>query len=144
MDDEAGNRQAFEATFRKEFKVLCAANLNELLAHLEKNEVHVLIADQRMPNATGAEILTMIRHQCPRIRRMLVTGYADLEAVVEAMNNGGACFYIQKPWEAEPIRRAVLRAVAEIEADDRQIAFTERLLTSNQQLESALRMRLLS
>ena len=144
LDDEPSNRQAFESAFRKDFKVLCAASMQEAWAHLEMNHVHVFITDQRMPGITGSELLVHVRDRFPLVRRMLVTAYADLQAVVDALNSGGACFYIQKPWELETVRAAVRRAFAEILAEEARATYTERLIASNQQLEFALRQRLLS
>lgn len=144
LDDEPGNRQAFEAAFRKDFKVLCAATLEEAWSLLKENRVHVLITDQRMPGMKGSELLALVRQRYPQVRRMLVTAYADLQAVVDALNSGGACFYIQKPWELETVRAAVERSFTEIMAEEARVTYTKRLVVSNQQLEFALRQRLLS
>ncbi|HEY0979025.1 MAG TPA: response regulator [Flavobacteriales bacterium] len=144
IDDDAANRQVFSAAFRREFKVLTAQGLAEAWSLLDTNNVHVVISDQRMPGITGSEALRMIRERYPRTRRMLVTAYADLEAVVDALNQGGVCYYIHKPWEPEEVRRVVLSAFAEIQLEDDRNAYTEKLLEANRQLEFALRQRLLS
>ena len=144
LDDNAPNRQAFHAAFRREFKVLLATTAEEAWQLLASNAVHVFIADQRMPDVSGSEILRQVRERYPTIRRMLVTAYADLQAVVDALNQGGVCFYIQKPWEEDTIRRAVANAFAEFNAEEERTAFTARLIESNRQLEFALRQRLLS
>ena len=144
LDDDAGNRQAFHAAFRKEFKVLLAASLPEAWQLIEMHQVHVIIADQRMPGITGSEALSLVRQRHPNIRRMLVTAYADMQAVVDALNQGGACYYIHKPWEADEVRRAVNNAFAEMKAEAERAAYTAQLIESNRQLEFALRQRLLS
>ena len=144
LDDSAPNRQAFHAAFRKEFKVLLAATLQEALQLLDTNAVHVLIADQRMPDMSGSEVLRLVKERYPSVRRMLVTAYADLQAIVDALNHGGACYYIQKPWEEETVRRAVGSAFADLLAEEERSAFTAKLIESNRQLEFALRQRLLS
>jgi DNA-binding NtrC family response regulator len=144
IDDDAGNRQAFIAAFRKDFKVLTAQGLAEAWSILDTNRVHVVISDQRMPGITGSEALRLVRERYPRTRRMLVTAYADLEAVVDALNNGGVCYYIQKPWEAEEVRDAVVKAFQDIQAEEDRVAYTQRLVDANRQLEFALRERLLS
>lgn len=144
LDDNAPNRQAFLAAFRREFKVLLAADLEEAWQLLGSQPVHVLIADQRMPDTRGSEVLRLVRERYPLVRRMLVTAYADLQAIVDALNHGGACFYIQKPWEEDTVRRAVNAAFAELVAEQERAAFTAKLVESNRQLEFALRQRLLS
>lgn len=144
IDDEYNNCLTFRATFRQEFNVLLAGGLEEGLAHLEKNEVHVVICDQRMPGVMGSEILRQIRECYPQVRRMLITAYADLQALVDALNEAGICHYINKPWEEDAVRAAVGRAWREYQAEKERAAYTERLLESNRQLEFALRQSLLS
>lgn len=144
IDDEAANRQVFAAAFRKEFKVLAASSLEEALRLMGSHEVHVVISDQRMPGMEGCEVLRRIREAHPQVRRMLITAYADLQALVNALNQAGVCHYIQKPWDAAEVRTAVLAAFDEIRAETEREAYTERLIDSNRQLEFALRQRLLS
>lgn len=144
LDDSASNRQAFQAAFRKEFKLLLASTAQEAMQLMAESPVHVLIADQRMPGIPGSEVLRLVRERHPSVRRMLVTAYADLQAIVDALNHGGVCYYIQKPWEEESVRRAVAMAFAEIQAEEERSAFTAKLIESNRQLEFALRQRLLS
>ncbi len=144
IDDELGNRSTFKAAFRTEFNVLTAADLTEAWSMLEKNAVHVVICDQRMPGVTGSEALVRIKERYPQVRRMLITAHADLQALVDALNQAGVCHYIQKPWEAEEVRKAVRVAWEDFKAETARDAFTERLLESNRQLEFALRQSLLS
>jgi DNA-binding NtrC family response regulator len=144
VDDDAGNRQAFQAAFRHEMNVLLARDAAEALAHLEKATVHVLIADQRMPRVTGANLLATVKERFPHVRRMLVTAYADLEAIIDAVNNGGVTKYFAKPWVNDQLARAVKDAHAEFLTEHKQAEFTERLKQVNRQLEFALRQRLLS
>lgn len=144
IDDEQGNRLTFKAAFRNEFNVLTAADLREAWSLLEKNNVHVVICDQRMPGVSGSEALVRIKERYPRVRRMLITAHADLQALVDALNQAGVCHYIQKPWEADEVRKAVKAAWEDHKAEYAREAFTEKLLESNRQLEFALRQSLLS
>ncbi|HRH38247.1 MAG TPA: response regulator, partial [Flavobacteriales bacterium] len=75
---------------------------------------------------------------------MLVTGYADLEAIIDAVNNGGVTKYFSKPWVNDQLVKAVNDAHAEMKAEAEKDNFTERLKQANAQLEFALRQRLLS
>lgn len=144
VDDDAGNRQAFRAAFRDNMVVLVAADLKEAWELLQANRVHVVIADQRMPNTTGSELLALVKDAFPAIRRMLVTGYADLEAIIEAVNNGGVTKYFAKPWVSDQLVHAVNQAFAEYQAEEDRLSYTRRLEDANKQLEFALRQRLLS
>lgn len=144
VDDDAGNRQAFHSAFRNNMKVLLAADLHGAWAHLTTNTVHVVIADQRMPSSTGSELLALVKERYPLVRRMLVTAYADLEAIIDAVNNGGVTKYFAKPWVNDLLVKAVSDAYAEIKAEAERDSYTRRLEESNRQLEFALRQRLLS
>lgn len=144
IDDEGANRQVFQATFRKEFHVDTAASLAEAWPLLKDGRVDVVICDQRMPGVEGCEALKRIRERYPRVRRMLITAHADLQALVDALNEAGVCHYIQKPWAVAEVRDAVNKAFAELQVEAERTALTERLMESNRQLEFALRQRLLS
>ncbi|MBL7962466.1 MAG: response regulator [Flavobacteriales bacterium] len=110
VDDEAGNLTAFKATYRREWEVHVASSAQEALDILAQHPVHVLVSDQRMPGTTGSELLAQVRERHPRIMRMLLTGYADLEAVVEAVNKGGIYAYATKPWDPNDLRLRVQQA----------------------------------
>ncbi|MCB0769094.1 MAG: response regulator [Flavobacteriales bacterium] len=144
VDDDAGNRQAFSATFRRTVNVLLASNLKEAWEHLATDHVHVVIADQRMPGTPGSRMLALIKERYPSVRRMLITGYSDLEAIIEAINRGGVSHYIAKPWDPEALAKAMHDAFEEVKAEEERAAYTQRLIEANQQLEFALRQRLLS
>ncbi|MBK7384255.1 MAG: response regulator [Flavobacteriales bacterium] len=144
VDDDAGNRQAFHAAFRHQMNVLLAADLSEAWEHLGSKTVHVVIADQRMPRTTGSELLTMVKERHPTVRRMLVTAYSDLEAIIDAVNNGGVTKYFAKPWVSDQLVKAVQEAYVEITNEAERANYLTRLEESNRQLEFALRQRLLS
>lgn len=144
VDDDAGNRQAFLAAFRHHMHVLLAADLESAWIALAKGNIHVVIADQRMPGTTGSELLALVKERHPQVRRMLVTAYADLEAIIDAVNNGGVTKYFAKPWVSDALVKAVQDAFAEIKAEAERATYMRRLEDSNRQLEFALRQRLLS
>ena len=144
VDDEPANRQVFHAAFRRDMHVLVAATAEEALRLLAAQDVHVIIADQRMPGMSGSELLAQVRRHHPQVRRMLLTAFADLDAVVNALNEGGTCYYIRKPWEHAEVTSAVRTAYRDLLAEREQASYTAQLLKSNQQLEFALRQRLLS
>ena len=69
------------------------------LERLAKEPVHIVVSDQRMPQMSGAELLTQVREMAPDCLRILLTGYSDLDAAVEALNSGGIFRYLTKPWD---------------------------------------------
>lgn len=144
VDDDAGNRQAFRSAFRTSMDVYTAAGIAEVWQLLATKQIHVVIADERMPGTRGSELLAQVKERFPKVRRMLITGYADLEAVIEAINNGGVTKYFAKPWVSEQIISAVQQAYTEVTNEAEQLDYTKRLEEANRQLEFALRQRLLS
>jgi hypothetical protein len=144
VDDDAANRQAFSAAFRRNFVVRTASGMEEAWAWLNRGGLDVLITDQRMPGVTGSELLHLVKDRFPTVRRMLMTGFADVQAVIDAVNRGGLTHYLSKPWDPGEVIRAVDQAVADVRREREQLAFTEQLVESNRQLEFALRQRLLS
>ena len=88
IDDEQDNLTVFYSTFRRDFKVYLATSGQEGLEIMEKNKVHLVIADQRMPEMTGIEFLEIIKLKYPECIRMVLTGYTDVEAIIQAINKG--------------------------------------------------------
>lgn len=110
IDDEPNNLTAFKASFRREFDVYTAGSAAEGLQVLASQEIHVLLTDQRMPGTTGVQLLEQVIQKYPNPVRILVTGYADIEAVVDAINKGQVFRYISKPWDDEEIQMAIENA----------------------------------
>lgn len=144
VDDEPGNLQAFMASFRKNFKVLLATTAQEAMDLLNSNEVHVVMADQRMPGTLGSELLRTVKERYPQVKRMLVTAYSDIQAVIEAINHGGVMSYISKPWQPDAVVNAVQKAFNEVRLERDKEEYMTRLTEANAQLEFALRQALLS
>lgn len=111
VDDEVNNLTGFKATFRRDYKVVTAQSAREAVDILQEQEFEVIISDQRMPDMTGVEFFKSIVHQYPRPVRMLLTGYADIESVIEAINEGQVYRYITKPWEENDLRMTIDNAV---------------------------------
>ena len=107
LDDEINNLNSFKATFRRDYTVFTAVNVEEAMAILEKEELEVIITDQRMPDMTGVEFLESIIDKYPEPIRMLLTGYTDIGSVIDAINKGQVYRYITKPWNEEELRISI-------------------------------------
>ena len=83
------------------------------LAIMAREEVHVVMTDQRMPEVTGVELLASVRVRHPRAVRLLFTGYADHESLIAAINDGRVFRFLKKPWRPEDLEAAVRAAAAE-------------------------------
>lgn len=99
IDDEENNLLAFKAGFRRTFEVFTATSPAEGLSILNENTIHVIIADQRMPQTTGVQFFDLVRKVHPDPIRILLTGYTDVEAIIDAINKGQIYRYIKKPWD---------------------------------------------
>jgi two-component system, response regulator PhcR len=112
VDDEPDVVQSVQDLLRRQFRVLGATRAEDGLRLLRENEVHVVMSDQRMPGVSGVEFLARVRAERPDAIRLLFTGYADLKAVIDAINEGHVYRYITKPWDPEELQ-AILRQAAE-------------------------------
>jgi response regulator RpfG family c-di-GMP phosphodiesterase len=144
IDDEVHNLNSFKAGFRRLFNVFTAESAAEGRKILETEKVQIIITDQRMPVMTGIEFLESIIPDFPDPIRILLTGYADINAVVDAINKGQVYKYIQKPWMDEDLRINIEKAyeIYALRKENREL--TEQLLLANKQLEFLLRQNLLS
>lgn len=99
VDDEEDNLLGFKATFRRTFDVHTAISPALGLRILNEHKIHVIIADQRMPQSTGVEFFDVVRKIHPDPIRILLTGYTDVEAIIDAINKGQIFRYLKKPWD---------------------------------------------
>ncbi|BAZ68456.1 multi-sensor hybrid histidine kinase [Fischerella sp. NIES-4106] len=112
VDDELDNLDLLYRTFYRDYKVLRASSglaALELLA--QEGDVSVIISDQRMPMMSGTEFLSLTATQYPDIIRIILTGYTDVEDLVDAINSGKVFKYVTKPWEAEELKAVVRQAL---------------------------------
>src|SRR5439155_4579511 len=112
VDDEADVVQSVQDLLRLDYRVLGTTKAQEALQILENEEVHIVMSDQRMPEMTGVEFLRRIRGDHPDAIRLLFTGYADIKAVIDAINQGNVFRYITKPWDPDDLQ-AIIRQAAE-------------------------------
>jgi response regulator RpfG family c-di-GMP phosphodiesterase len=134
VDDEADVCDSVHDLLRRQFTVLRARNAEEGLKLLKDNEVHIIMTDQRMPKITGVELLSRARTGHPQAVRMLFTGYADLESIIAAINQGHIFKFLKKPWQPEDLEAAVHEAAQEYERLCDQAEVMERLRQELDQL----------
>ena len=144
IDDEKSNLTSFKAAFRRDFNIFLADSAANGLDVLRNNEIHVILTDQRMPEKTGVEFLSSILEEFPNAIRILVTGYTDMEALVEAVNKGHIFKYISKPWDNDKLKEIIIKAyeIYQLKSENQEI--NEKLAEANEQLEFMLRQKLLS
>jgi response regulator RpfG family c-di-GMP phosphodiesterase len=139
VDDETANLRLLERLFRQDYVCLTAPSGEEAMRLLDQHDVAVIISDQRMPQMTGLELLKQSADRRPHMVRILLTGYTDLEALVEAVNCGLVYMYVSKPWNNDDLKLRVSRAVQHYENNKLQ----HSLAANNERLSARIKeMRL--
>ncbi|AOM75888.1 response regulator [Pedobacter steynii] len=144
VDDEIHNLNAFKASFRRSFNVFTAESAKEAMPILAAHPIQIIITDQRMPQMTGVEFLESILEAYPDPIRILLTGYADIAAVIDAINKGQVYLYITKPWQEDELKLYIEKAFEVFQLRKENKELTEKLLIVNEQLEFMLRQKLIS
>lgn len=127
VDDEPNNLLVFESAFEDDFDVRTAGSAREALEVLNAVSIDLLITDQRMPEMTGVELLEAVSNDFPDLIRMILTGYADVQAVIQAINTGRLDQYVTKPYDVEALGLTMTRALERKSARERNRALTDHL-----------------
>ena len=144
VDDEENNLVSFKASFRLKYNVTIALSADEAMKILDKKPFEIIITDQRMPNMTGIEFLEKVLEKYPDPIRILLTGFTDYNAVIEAVNKGKIYHYLSKPWKEEELELTINNAYDAYSKNMEIKTMNGKLATSNDQLEFLLRQSLLS
>ena len=133
VDDEPRITSALRAIFRREYKVLIANSGADALEVLEKNDVDVLVSDQRMPEMLGNELLAMVSQKHPQTMRILLTGFMDKQAIVDSINQGEVYRFINKPWDNDQMREIIAEAALASEIPNIEYPSIEKGKTNKSQ-----------
>jgi DNA-binding NtrC family response regulator len=138
VDDEKEILRSLTLTFTENHEVFTASSGAEALEIIKQQDIALIITDQRMPQMTGVELLEKVIQINPRIIRIILTGYTDTPALIQAINQGRIYQYITKPWERQELQLIVQRALEtyELEVENRRLlkelqAANERLRVEN-------------
>ncbi|WP_315852004.1 hybrid sensor histidine kinase/response regulator [Tautonia rosea] len=141
VDDEPEVLRSLFDLFRLDYRVLTASRGAEALEILGRETVSVIMSDQRMPEMTGVEFLSQARVIRPEATRLLITGYADLKAVIDAINEGHVFRYIAKPWDPEELATVIRQAVEHRNLIVEKQRLIEELRAANLRLQEANRLK---
>ncbi len=112
LDDEQEILSSLQRLFFKDdFSICTTTNYKEALEVIEKENIKVVMTDQRMPEILGVEFLKIVKEKRPDIIRILFTGHADIQAAEDAINYGGVYRFINKPWNSEELKGAIRQAM---------------------------------
>lgn len=142
VDDEVENLTGFRIVFRKDYDIQLASSAKEGLEILEnqqaENPFQLVLTDQRMPKMTGVEMLKIVAEKYPKTIGIVVTGYADIDAVMSAINHGGVFRYISKPWEKDDLKEAIDEALVIYKLREENEILIRNLKTSEESMRSLL------
>ena len=142
VDDEENNLTSFRAALRRYYHIFTAQSGAEGMDIISKNDIHIIVTDQRMPNMTGVQFLQHIPDEPDNIR-MILTGFSDMEAIIEAINTGKVYRYITKPWDKDELKITIDNALeaVRLRRDNKHLVL--ELLENNEKLEEKVRQRTL-
>jgi signal transduction histidine kinase len=150
VDDEVDVLESLRHQFHRTYRVLTAKSGGQAISVLDTNEVQLILSDQRMPGMQGDSFLSQARRLQPDAIRMLFTGYADIQAVINAVNEGHIFRYILKPWDTVELEGIIRQAaeqydllaerkrlIAELQAANAQLLHANEELARAGQLKTA-------
>ncbi len=135
LDDEVDNLNVFKAAFRRDFRVITTTSPLEALDILEKEEIPVIITDQRMPGMTGTEFLDAIPEKNKAIK-MILTGFTDMESLVYAINKCNLSQYITKPWDRNKLKIVIEHAIQKFEFEKNATKMLSELKETNESFKT--------
>jgi signal transduction histidine kinase len=130
VDDEKLACEVFKAQFSDQFTIYTATSGMEALEIVDHQEIAVVISDQRMPEMTGNVLLARVREAKPDTVRMIITAYADIEAAIDAINNGEVYRYVGKPYDETELRNILQQGI------ERYFLIKERERLTAEKIES--------
>jgi adenylate cyclase len=140
VDDEEHNLISFAATFRKEYKIHTAINGNEAIEIMRHNDIKLVITDQRMPEMTGIQLLEKLSPEFPDSIRMILTGFSDIEVIIDAINSGRVFRYITKPWDENELRMTLENARQLFDLQSRNRSLMAELKTKVEEQDQTLKL----
>jgi serine phosphatase RsbU (regulator of sigma subunit) len=141
IDDEENNLTSFKSTFRRDYHIHVASSGQEGLEIMEKHNIQLVITDQRMPDMTGIEFLEKIVPLYPDCMRMILTGFSDMEAIIQAINKGNIYRYVSKPWNREDLKITIDSALEVYNLKSQNKHLIQDLLDANRNLEQKVMER---
>ncbi|HET9529243.1 MAG TPA: response regulator, partial [Blastocatellia bacterium] len=128
VDDEPANLRMLERLLRKNYNVLTAMSGEEALSILSRENVSLIITDQRMPGMSGTELLRESLQTNPDTMKIILTGYTDLDALTEAINTTRVYKFVNKPWEPFALKQTIDDAIREYELSVQHKHLVDRLV----------------
>jgi sigma-B regulation protein RsbU (phosphoserine phosphatase) len=140
VDDEEENLIVFKSSFRRHFNVITVPSAEEGLKIIGHNDIALIITDQRMPHMTGVEFLKSLPEDLLAIR-IILTGFSDVEAIIDAINTGKIYRYITKPWNKDDLKMTIDTAIESLNLKKKNRSLITLLKEANEELEQKVEER---
>jgi class 3 adenylate cyclase/CheY-like chemotaxis protein len=140
VDDEENNLNSFRAALRRNYNIYTALSGEEGIDILSKTDIHVIVTDQRMPHMTGVQFLQHIPDAQDNVK-IILTGFSDMESIIEAINTGKVYRYITKPWDKDELKITIDNAIETVMLRRDKKHLIQELQEHNEQLEEKVRLR---
>lgn len=141
IDDEESNLRIFKINFKRHYNVFTTANIQEAYKILEENQIGLIITDQKMPEMTGTEFLKSILHLYPDAIRIVLTGFSDIQDIIQAVNECKIHQYVTKPYENGEMKSILDKAIETYQLSKEKKDLIERLQEANESLEEKVAER---
>jgi two-component system, NtrC family, response regulator HupR/HoxA len=141
VDDEVRSLEALNRILCDDFNVRVAANVAEANVVLEREWVQLILCDQRMPDMSGVDYLTLVRERWPEVIRIIISGYTDTEDVIRGINQAGIFQYITKPWQPDSLLLTLKNAAQLFDLNRQNEVLAAELKMSVSHVESKLGAR---
>jgi class 3 adenylate cyclase/CheY-like chemotaxis protein len=140
VDDEVNNLNSFRAALRRNYNVFTAQSGEEGLEIFNHNDIQVIVTDQRMPGMTGVQFLQQLPQEPDNVR-IILTGFSDMEAIIDAINTGKVYRYITKPWDKDELKITIDNAIETVLLRRNNKQLIHELQEYNEQLEGKIVIR---
>jgi response regulator RpfG family c-di-GMP phosphodiesterase len=139
VDDEENILNALRRLFRREqFNVLIAKSAQEGLDILNRENISVILSDQRMPGMIGSDFFKIVKEKHPATIRIIMSGYTELESITSAINDGAVYKFLLKPWDDEKLTHHIREAFLSYELKEKNITLNKEINILNQKLSNKL------
>jgi diguanylate cyclase len=135
VDDEPYILPTLTALVASEFEVVTANSAETARSLFSRQPIDLILTDQKMPHQTGIQLLEWVRERYPRTVRLLMTGYAELEDAINAINRGQVYHYLIKPWRSEDLLQVLRNAAEKSQLERNRDELLEQLRQLNSELE---------
>lgn len=137
VDDDTSILNALKRLLRKEeYRLFFANSTAEGLSLLEKENIHLILCDQRMPGMSGTEFLAIVREKYPDIIRIVLTGYTDVDTITESINKGHIYKFILKPWDDQNLRLEIRHGLEQYDLVQSNKMLHETIIRKNEELKT--------